>query len=263
MMKLPTVRSLLLLSLCALPLSAAERAAFGVVAADVDAAALALLPEAGGAPVDSVWPGSPADKAGVKKGDIIISFDGAPVSDRTALSALLAQHRPGDSVQVELLSDGRRRALTVTLTARPVRAAKLSATPVKAVGADRVKRPVLVSPEIRAAMKEHRAAICARFAALPDMGDKDVEAIIDELQAIRNLARDANGADKDWMPGRAGEATLQLRDAEGILLLNGANNSLTLEAYDAKGMLLYRGKLDTPEQRRALPKSVQERLQKL
>lgn len=269
MMLLPAVRSLFLLALCALPLSAAEGAAFGVVAADVEAATFAMSPDsrsrntAGGTPVDSVWPGSPADKAGVKKGDIIMTFDGSPVPDRAALSALLAQHRPGDTVQVELLSDGQRRTLTVTLTARPARAAKLSATPDKAIGGDRVKRPVVVSPEIRAAMKERRAAICARLATLPDMSDKDAEAVIDELQAIRNLARDANGADKDWMPGKAGEATLQLRDSEGTLLLNGANNSLTLEVYDTKGALLYRGKLDTPEQRRALPAPVLERLQKL
>ncbi len=257
---LPSVRCLLLLALCALPLSAAECAAFGVVAADAEAAAHALRPAGGGLVVDSVWPGSPADKAGVKSGDIITAFDGAPVPDRAALSARLAQHRPGDAVQVALLADGQPRTLTITLTARPAKA-KPASTPDKAVGGDRVKRPVVVSPEIREAMREHRAAICARLATLPEMAD--TEPVIDELQAIRNLARDANSGDKDWMPGKAGEATLQLRDSEGTLLLNGANNSLTVEAYDTKGTLLYRGKLDTPEQRRALPDDVLRRLKKL
>lgn len=257
---LPSVRFLLLLALCALPLSAAERAAFGVVAADVETPAHALLPAGGGTLVDSVWPGSPADKAGVKSGDIITSFDGEPVPTRAALSRLLAQHRPGDAVKVELLADGVRRTMSVTLTARPAKA-KQATTPDKAVGGDRVKRPVVVSPEIREAMKERRAAICARLADLPET--VDTAAIIDELQAIRNLARDANSGDKDWMPGKAGEATLQLRDGEGVLLLNGANNSLTVEAYDTKGTLLYRGKLDTPEQRRALPENVLKRLKKL
>lgn len=257
---LPSVRSLLLLALCALPLSAAERAAFGVVAADVETPAHALLPAGGGTLVDSVWPGSPADKAGVKSGDIITSFDGEPVPTRAALSLLLAQHRPGDAVKVQLLADGAPRTLTVTLTARPAKA-KHAATPDQAIGGDRVKRPVIVAPEIREAMKEHRAAICAKLATLPDT--VDTEAIIDELQAIRNLARDANSGDKDWMPGKAGEATLQLRDSEGTLLLNGASNSLSVEAYDTKGNLLYRGKLDTPEQRRALPESVLKRLKKL
>lgn len=257
---LPSVRALLLLALCALPLSAAERAAFGVVAADVEVPAHALLPAGGGTLVDSVWPGSPADKAGVKSGDIITTFDGAPVPDRAALSARLAQHRPGDAVQVELLADGVRRTLTVTLTARPAKAGAAT-SPDKAVGGDRVKRPVVVAPEIREAMRERRAAICARLATLPEM--EDTEAVIDELQAIRNLARDANSGDKDWMPGKAGEATLQLRDSEGTLLLNGANNSLTVEAYDTKGTLLFRGKLDTPEQRRSLPDDVLRRLKKL
>lgn len=256
----PSVRCLLLLALGALPLSAAERAAFGVVPADAEAAAHALRPAGGGLVVDSVWPGSPADKAGVKSGDIITAFDGIPVPDRAALSARLAQHRPGDAVQVALLADGQPRTLTITLTARPAKA-KQASTPDQAVGGDRVKRPVVVSPEIREAMREHRAAICASLATLPEMAD--TESVIDELQAIRNLARDANSGDKDWMPGKAGEATLQLRDSEGTLLLNGANNSLTVEAYDTKGTLLYRGKLDTPEQRRALPDDVLRRLKKL
>lgn len=257
---LPSVRSLLLLALCALPLSAAERAAFGVVAADAETPARALLTAESGTLVDSVWPGSPADKAGVKSGDIITAFDGEPVPTRAALSRLLAQHRPGDAVKVELLADGKPRTLMVTLTARPAKA-KHTETPDQAIGGDRVKRPVVVAPEIREAMREHRTAICAHLATLPEI--VDTEAIIDELQAIRNLAREANSGDKDWMPGKAGEATLQLRDSEGTLLLNGANNSLTIEAYDTKGTLLYRGKLDTPEQRHALPESVLRRLKKL
>lgn len=248
------------LLLTALPLSAAERAAFGVVALDLEPQIYSFLPLREGAVVDSVWPGSPADKAGVKPGHVITAMDGAPVRGRESLSTLLAKHRPGDCVKVSIFADGTPRTITITLTRRPEKASHAS-TPDRAVGGDRVKRPVSISPEIRAAMKERRDDICHQLAAMPEGLNPDT--VIDDLQAIRNLARDTNAADKAWMPGKAGEATLQLRDSEGTLQLRGANNSLTLEAYDTKGALLYRGCLDTPEQRRSVPADVLNRLKKL
>lgn len=253
-------RILLSFLLLSLPSVAAERAAFGVVALDVEPQIHSFLPMQEGAVVDSVWPGSPADKAGVKPGDVITSMDAEPVRGRESLSACLAKHSPGDSVRVGVFSGGVPRTVKVMLTARPAKA-KNSLSPDAAVGGDRVKRPVAVSPEIRAAMKEHRAAICRHLSAMPDGLVPD--AVIDELQAIRDLARDTNTADKAWMRGRAGEATLQFRDAAGTLQLRGASNSLTLEVYDLKGKPTFRGKLDTPEQRRAVPDNVLQRLRKL
>lgn len=255
-----SVRMLLPFLLAALPLSAADRAAFGVVATDCEPQVHGHLPTQGGAVVDAVWPGSPADKAGVKPGQIITAMNGEPMRSRESLSAFLAAHKPGDRVQVSLLADGVLRNVSVTLVARPSKG-KAADSPDKAVGGDRVKRPVVVSPEIRDAMKKRRAAICLHLAAMPDGLVPD--AVIDELQAIRNLARDANAADKEWMSGKAGEATLLLRDSEGSIRLSGASNSLTLEAYDDRGRCIYRGKLDTPEQRRAVPESVMKRLQRL
>lgn len=248
------------LLLATLPLSAAERAAFGVVALDLEPQIYSFLPLREGAVVDSVWPGSPADKAGVKPGHVITAMDGAPVRGRESLSALLAKHHPGDRVKVSVFADGTPRTLTITLTRRPAKAA-LADSPDRAVGGDRVKRPVSISPEIRTAMKEHRDAICSQLSAMPEAIEPG--AVIDHLQALRNLARDTNATDKAWMPGKAGEATLQLRDSEGTLQLRGANNSLTLEVYDTKGTLLYRGNIDTPEQRLHIPAEILKRLQKL
>lgn len=251
---------LLTLLLGTLSLSAAERAAFGVVAINFEPQIHSYLPLREGAVVDAVWPGSPADKAGVKPGQVITAMNGEPMRGRESLSAFLAAHKPGDRVLVSVFADGVPRSFSVTLVARPARAGG-AGSPDQAVGGDRVKRPVVVTPEIREAMKARRATICRHLAAMPEGLDPD--AVIDELQAIRNLARDANAADKAWMSGKAGEATLLLRDKEGTLRLSGASNSLTLEAYDDRGRCSFRGKLDTPDQRRAVPEHVMKRLRRL
>jgi serine protease Do len=68
-----------------------------------------------GAYVDRVEAGSPADKAGVKQGDIITELGGDKVSD-SSLSLLIGKHKPGDVVAIKLVRNGAEKDLSVTLT---------------------------------------------------------------------------------------------------------------------------------------------------
>jgi serine protease Do len=65
-----------------------------------------------GALVGSVEPGGPADKAGIKSGDIILSVDGRPVDTDTALPAMISTIRPGANTELELWSDRKTRRVT-------------------------------------------------------------------------------------------------------------------------------------------------------
>jgi serine protease Do len=62
-----------------------------------------------GALVGSVEPGSPADKAGIKSGDIILSVDGRPVEDDVQLPSMIAVIPPGNSTQLDVWSDRKSR----------------------------------------------------------------------------------------------------------------------------------------------------------
>lgn len=66
-----------------------------------------------GAFVESVASGSPADKGGIKKGDIITEFGGEKVTD--SLSLLIQKHKSGDTVAVKVYRSGAEKDLTVTL----------------------------------------------------------------------------------------------------------------------------------------------------
>ena len=63
--------------------------------------------------VDSVAPGGPADRAGVRPGDFLLSVAGRPVADMTALAVALAG-RSGDA-ELSLHRDGQPVGVTVTL----------------------------------------------------------------------------------------------------------------------------------------------------
>ncbi len=72
-----------------------------------------------GALVTDVVKDSPADKAGFRRGDLIIEFDGKDVADETALRNMVANTPPGKTVQVRIVREGRERILTVTLGEYP------------------------------------------------------------------------------------------------------------------------------------------------
>lgn len=68
-----------------------------------------------GALVANVQEGSPAAKAGLRSGDVILSFKGQPIVASGDLPALVDQSVPGDKVTMEVWRNGRREALTATL----------------------------------------------------------------------------------------------------------------------------------------------------
>jgi putative serine protease PepD len=72
-----------------------------------------------GALVQSVVPGGPAAKAGIRKGDRITTIDGQTVVDPSTLSSAIALKKPGDKVAVQFDRNGLTQSLDVTLGTRP------------------------------------------------------------------------------------------------------------------------------------------------
>ena len=62
------------------------------------------LPRPEGVIVSEVYPGSTADRAGLKARDIIVSVDGQPVDDEAALNFRVGSHHPGDAVRLQVRS---------------------------------------------------------------------------------------------------------------------------------------------------------------
>lgn len=67
----------------------------------------------------AVVPDSPAEKAGLKAGDVLLDVDGVRLEIEHPLSAVIAKKRAGDTVQVRVLRDGMERVVPVTLGVLP------------------------------------------------------------------------------------------------------------------------------------------------
>ncbi len=76
------------------------------------------IPNQKGVLVTQVFPGDPADKAGIKNRDVIVSVDGKSVSTGRELSAAVAGMPVGKQVPVKLLRDGKELTVGVTLAER-------------------------------------------------------------------------------------------------------------------------------------------------
>jgi S1-C subfamily serine protease len=112
-----------------------QRAYLGVTTRTIDGSLANLnLASPDGALVETVEPGSPADRAGLRGGneqreagggtvrvggDIVKTVDGKKVKTADDVSELIGGHRPGDSVDMQIIRGGTRRTVSVKLGRRP------------------------------------------------------------------------------------------------------------------------------------------------
>ena len=78
------------------------------------------IAQASGRMVVSLTPSGPAELAGLRRGDILLSLDGHSVSGANALRTLLGNERIGRQVEIRLMRDGRMETYHLTVESQPV-----------------------------------------------------------------------------------------------------------------------------------------------
>jgi serine protease Do len=102
-----------------------------------------------GALIATVEPGSPADKAGLKPGDVVLAYNGQAIDDPNKLPRLVGATKPGQSATLRIWRDGK--AEEVKFTAGELLAETKSAKPAGDKTATRPNRLGLVVSELPAA----------------------------------------------------------------------------------------------------------------
>ena len=70
------------------------------------------------AKITSVEGGSPADKAGLKKDDVVIAIDGKTTAQGSALTGYVRQYSANDKVKLTVIRDSKKQDIDVTLAER-------------------------------------------------------------------------------------------------------------------------------------------------
>ncbi len=77
------------------------------------------LKKAAGAMVDEPQSDSPAAKAGIKSGDVIIAVNGTPVKDARDLARTIGMMAPDSSIKVDLIRQGEQKTVSLTIGTMP------------------------------------------------------------------------------------------------------------------------------------------------
>ena len=106
------------------------RSYLGVMLQDIDRnlAEAYKLSKPEGSLITQVAPNSPASKAGMRAGDVILKFNGTPISRTSDLLNYLNRTSPNQSINLEVLRDDKPRVISATLTTSP------DDTPAKSTG---------------------------------------------------------------------------------------------------------------------------------
>jgi serine protease Do len=97
------------------------RSYLGVMLQDIDRnlADAYKLPKPEGSLINQVSPKSPAEKAGLKPGDVILKLDGNSISRTSDLIYRLNRIAPNQTIQLEVLRDDKIRTISATLSVAP------------------------------------------------------------------------------------------------------------------------------------------------
>ena len=100
-----------------------QRAWLGATLDSIDSAASAvqigLAPEIRGAAIIALFGDSPASKAGLREGDVVVRIGGVTVRSADDVSKALGTRKPGAAVVLDVVDKSGPRRVTVTLAKRP------------------------------------------------------------------------------------------------------------------------------------------------
>jgi serine protease Do len=158
------------------------------------AEAMKLKAQLTGALVGEVTPKSPAEKAGIKTGDVITAVNGKKVSDARELRLMIGSMAPGTNVQLQVNREGQKKTFNVELAEMPAGVAEEGAE---------------ASPEESA--QPEKATV---------FGGVAVADITDEIRNALNLSKDVKGAVIAEIDAESSAAKAGLREGDVIQEVN-------------------------------------------
>jgi serine protease Do len=200
-----------------------RRALLGISIANVtpEDAAVFQLNEIRGVIVEDFAGDSPAMRSGIQRGDVLVSLGGTPIERVGQLQRLVAQHRPGESVDVEVVRYGRTHTYQIRLMEAPIASAPPAARPARQAARGRPEIGIEVADVTAAVARElgldrPGGAIVARVQAMSAADRKGVRREDRILAIDQKPVASAREAQAALRAARSGEhLSLLLQGADG------------------------------------------------
>ena len=204
--------------------------------------------------VEMVVPDSPADKAGLKKDDVITKLGDQKLVLPEQLPLLLQGHKPGEVVTIEVLRDQQPVKIEATLADRPARFAR-DKQPQQAKQLD--QDPMQGEPNV-ADLLDNLAG-----GDIQDM-QKRMEQLrlqVEKMQGglAQGLAQGMANGQVNMQVFRLDQGKVQINDGDGSITIEKKDGKMTLTAKDKDGNLMFEGPYATDEDKARVPEEIRKR----
>ncbi|MGB6223346.1 S1C family serine protease [Haloferula sp.] len=220
------------------------------------------LAEGEGLVIGDMVSGGPAETAGLVVNDIITRVDGVSVGSSEEVRRLVEKHAIGDQVSLEVIHNGERQNLLVTLGAAPDLESGIPQAGLSFDGAGDLEGFLGNLPEkhadlMRQAMEQRLQAL-GQFGGGSTMPDNWQRDLLKKME--RGMKGGGNGLDFGEFKA---EATARLFDEEGSIEVKGVDGQKDVRVFDKAGKLVWEGPYDTEEDKAAVPPAIRERIDRV
>lgn len=240
------------------PDAKAEAAYLGVVTSTVPemlAVHLGLKPGEG-VVVRSVMPDGPAAKAGVANHDVITRVAGTAVGSPEDLRNLVTARKPGETLHLDLIHEGKPTGADVALGTRPAELAGFEPHPLDQLNLDGV--PQDLANRLRDMIEDNLGG--------PEAAPQFDEAMREMKRRMEEMMR---GNEELPAPGIQGNvdvqqgATIRMLDQNGSIELKSNNGGKEVTIRDKDDNITWTGPWDTEQDKAAAPEEVRKRVDRL
>jgi len=209
--------------------------------------------------IEGIAPDSPAARAKLQNGDIIVKFNKVRVTSRDELIAESRKTKLGELITLAIL----RHQVYIELKLLSSRQPNRSSPQKSLMRMGRVNEisATDISKKNYKLIESSTKHIKNQLNQIQE--DIDIRSILKAMQDIRNAARDNNRTRDAWMAGEATIAIMEFKDNEGIIILYGSDNILILRVLDINGEIILNIKINDRENRDKIQEPIIKRLKSL
>jgi len=211
--------------------------------------------------IRTVYPGSPAEKAGLSVNDIILTIDGSAVGRPEVISSLMRQHKVGDRLSLEIIHKGKPAKVEVVIGERPADlVAQLNQEPLlEGV-------PQQHADRLRGLLEQNRKAFGHGGVPGGMFPDAHFEEAFRSMRERMNQAMES--APQFERNGSGGiqlqqSSTIRMMDNEGTIEIKSGGENTEVTVRDVDNEIVWIGPWDTDQDKAAAPQGIRKRIDKV
>lgn len=241
----------------------AEKAAMLGVGGMAASEALSMhlgIEEGNGLTLYHIVPGSAAEKAGLKKHDVLTELDGKKISSQQDLRNAVLDRKPGDEVNVKYFSRGKLEEKKIVLGEREKVARQIPGQP--GINPEWLKKNL--GPDMPQIMPMNKEFL-EQFENLQkelQMQGGEMQLDLGELLKKAGEAQPDGNMLKNMLKFDA-QTSVTLMDNEGSITMNTVDGKKSVTVKDKDGKVQFDGPYDTKQDKAAVPEEIRERIERL